>query len=75
MFTNFFERISREKVRKAGILLMQLVSMPLVAAYLASTGTYWVMAALQGFVASFLVTLPFAFWAGAKAWWREMTRD
>jgi len=75
MLTDFLKRISREKVRRAGTMLIQLLSMPFTAAYLASTGTHWALAGLQGICASLLITLPFALWAGCKAWWQEMTRD
>ena len=46
--------------------LIQLAAMPLIAAYLTSTGVFWVWAALLGYCSSFLVILPFALITGIK---------
>lgn len=55
------------KPLKALQYLIQLTAMPFVAAYLASTGMSWILAAFIGIVTSFLVVLPFAFIVGTKA--------
>ena len=50
----------KEKPLKALEDLLQLIAMPLVAAYLASAGVFWLYAALLGYCSSLLVVLPFA---------------
>jgi len=50
----------KEKPLKALEGLLQLIVMPLVAAYLTSTGMFWVWAALLGCCSSLVVMLPFA---------------
>lgn len=56
----------KEKPLKALEDLLQLIVMPLIAAYLTSTGMFWLYAALLGYCSSLLVTLPFALIAGIK---------
>lgn len=54
---------------------LQLIVMPLISAYLASTGMFWVWAALLGYCASFLVVLPFALIAGIKMYIKLSEQD
>lgn len=54
------------KPLKALQYLIQLTSMPFVAAYLASTGMNWILAALAGIVVSLLIIVPFALVAGMR---------
>ena len=56
----------KEKPLKALEDLLQLIVMPLVAAYLTSTGMFWLYAALLGYCSSLLVVLPFALIAVVK---------
>jgi len=69
------QNVFKEKPLKALEDLLQLIVMPLVAAYLTSTGVFWVWAALLGYCSSFLVTLPFALIAGIKMYIKVSQTD
>lgn len=60
------QNVLKEKPLEALQDLLQLIVMPLVAAYLASTGMFWLYAALLGYCSSLLVILPFALIAVIK---------